>query len=592
MLRWAATAAARIRRGVFISGALLVDEQLTTFRREDAEAFVDALLLVKGRVYFHDATRVLLWLFDRLYERGLHLEPGFDARTIDRGRLLLAIHTGATRLEDSRRLWPVDLRGFTEGLETVEGRGPAREAHQQWAGLLRLRDHQVALGLDGRGSQSGTAWWTIWRRWRIPDADKSRARHAWCARAAFGGRIEVFRPFAEACNEFDQSMAYTAALWRLHLPVGEGNQLLDRGAEKALHQVRAGLYHAQVNSPEAHVPVLPFRTPTGRLGYPVGTFEGVWSYPELDYARSKGYEVRRVYRAQVYRRTDRLLAQWAEWVWRKRVEYEQSKSGEARPIADYLKGLANSLIGGFGLKPFRERLVFGPARSEVHPCPCRGVGNSSCACRGRCCAGCEGACGALSRLVPEKDVWVRRTFQLLPRSHAVWFAYVLGSCRVELHQAATVDGGLDLVTLKTDGILALGLRPVATRPTLGGWRLEHELVDVRALSGNIWTGTDARTGEVITRAAGIPRRGPAGQLYTDAQQARRIDPNRMLREAYPVWKDAGFSQHLRGAEGRVELLQLPEHLDDQGRRWYGSRILEPGAEYTRAPTVDELLQAG
>jgi hypothetical protein len=121
--------------------------------------------------------------------------------------------------------------------------------------------------------------------------------------------------------------------------------------------------------------------------------------------------------------------------------------------------------------------------------------------------------------------------------------------------------------------------------------MAHELEDVHTLSGNCSSATDSQTGEVVVRSSGIPRRTATGEL-SHAQVASRINPHRVMREALPaVWRNVGLLQGLREGKtfaSRSESPELGPTVDASGRVWYGSRILERGARFTRAPTVAEL----
>ena len=629
-LRWDATIHfhASDQFGAFVAGAMLVNGW--PFEFADEGEFVDAILTFRGTAWWFGASKAeFRWLLDRCLER--QIKP--DVRTKNRGGSVLYLRAGKSQHRDAHGLWPVPLSEFCPdpvprlGLSCICGArcggrcaidkslAPAKIAkvrrhalatcHAIWRGLERLKAAQAELDLDGRNTLGSTAWASARRRHALPDVEPGRSAHTFAHEAGIGARLEVIRPKVNRALEYDMNMAYTGAEAEIEFPIGESTRLWGAAAAAAFERGVQGLYRADLYSPEAFLPVLPVRSKARKVAFPTGSIRGTWTRDELRYALGRGYKLDRMRVAQVYKHTAPILRAWAQALWKARRQYEQ----EGSPLESYVKMLAVALPGVFGMPPYDEQFLFGFDPKRFRRCPCLKLRSSDCPCRGYCCERCSGLCGQPISFSRDRDIWIKRTYRLLGRAHAIWHNLIIAWCRVGVHRFAIIDGdGTDIVSINTDGFRCLRKRILTVEAGPGGWRFKGSRVEwepgagVVTRHGNTSVAADEATGELILRSSGVPRMVGGRRVQRDEDIARRIlggdDVFDLTRGADSlVWRPVGLRQGL--AEGKAfamgrkpERPRLTTTRDRYGNEWLGPRILEPGSEVTRAPTMDELDALG
>ena len=162
------------------------------------------------------------------------------------------------------------------------------------------------------------------------------------SRSRYGGRCEVFftRPVTGRIWEYDIVSSYPAAMARERFPdltTARECSVPDFGKE--------GVAHCTVSAPTMEFPLLPWKSPdSGKLLFPVGRFQGVWTYPEIRRALSLGYQVLKVHRAVEYESMPSPFYEYITYLYRRRHEVKQSD-----PLMAYtLKIAMNSTFGKFG----------------------------------------------------------------------------------------------------------------------------------------------------------------------------------------------------------------------------------------------------
>lgn len=620
VLSWDATAHIHAdARGRFVCGALLADG--VPFVSWDALEFASACGDARGLVWWFGAGRYEFgWLWTEL----LKLGGRPTKRTRDAGTETTSLRIRKAEHRDAARLWLVPLATFSPTppppvglpcscghacgglcaivLDLPEESRPSVEAHgiatceAIEAGLVRLRDAQRHLDLDGCNSLGSTAWASARRRYDLGDVEPSRSAHEFNRESAGAARVEVIRPRVERSLKFDISSAYVGACARIDFPIGGSTRLWGDAARRAFDAGTQGIIDAEVYAPDAFLPILPVRSRrTGKLAFPTGPLHGRWTRDELRYAVDHGYKLDRVHSGQFWRTSGRILEAWAESLWRARRRYEK----EGNPLAKYVKALGVALPGVFGSNPYAEQLLWSPNLATMRRCPCKKLGrDGDCPCRGTCCGGCRGLCGEPKPASRDQDVWVRKFYLLLGRAHAEWYSPVLGWCRVEVHRFATQNGdGSDLVSIHTDECQTLRPRVVPARVGHGLWRAKGALREAVPGAGvltphaNASVGRDEETGELVMRAAGTARSQFGRPIRTEEQIARRmVNAYQMRREASDqVWIPVGRREGLQSIAGGEEVSpKFDVRRDRNGMRWLGPRILEEGADVTRAPTIEEL----
>ena len=578
------------------------DGSVSTYWHTESDAAVDALLGVDGVVFWHGGSHLdLLWLLSEIRARGL--KPTIRAR----GSVITSIRVGASVHRDTVPMLPITLREWAEGtgapkstpdlpckcLRNCGGvcairrglRGADRQRVLDYcaqdcralaAGIERLRAWQELLDIDAAWTLGGSAYRTVQRLHPEHDQqpDRSRARHAWLRPAYFGGRAQGFKIASGGGRSYDISSAYPSALSSVALPWGTPQVVHGRTATRALDALRPGVYEVDVTVDESHIPVLPWRSPSGRVAYPIGRLSGRYTATELAYAADHGARIDRVWRAQVWpMRISGVLTPWISRLWEAR---------KTDPLMGrYVKGILNSLTGTYGTRPIGSTIEIDPDPGRVRACPCPGVGlcpGRECACRGHCTQGCEGLCGGWRCLSPDLGVWERQWYSISDRSRLEWAIHLTSDVRVRLHRQLVSDrdrDGSDVVCCDTDGLISTTPRPTDPAGVLGGWRDKGTVEDIRVIHPRLWSATDPATGEVLIKASGHDRAVASDLLRDGSATVRRV---RTLRSAVQAGEWYGATTEIRPAHDR---------RDSAGRLRIGDRIVTSGRE-TRAPLVSEV----
>lgn len=181
--------------------------------------------------------------------------------------------------------------------------------------------------------------------------------------AYFGGRTEVFIPWFEptknkpCLNYYDFNSLYPSVMCENifpHQPMGALTKFCDK---------IMGFWEVTVEVPTPEqdnrfwIPPLGvlLRQSTGnKFMFPVGTFTGKWSTPELVHALSLGVKIVKFHRGVRYSSSGYLFQDYVRELYEKRLEAKR-KGDKVMDIITKL--LLNSLYGRFGLNCEREKLM-------------------------------------------------------------------------------------------------------------------------------------------------------------------------------------------------------------------------------------------
>lgn len=180
----------------------------------------------------------------------------------------------------------------------------------------------------------------------------------------FGGRTEIFKPFFQQVNEtsllksYDVNSLYPAVMRDFDFPGGfkfETQFYLEN---------QMGFYDVEVTVPDMYVPPLGMRYAgmENRLIFPTGTFRGVWSTLDLNYAMSVGCTINKVYKGMIFHNIGPIFRNYVNHL------YDMRKRSEKGSVNDILcKLLMNSTYGRFGLNLTREQLVIDQGQVGLEP---------------------------------------------------------------------------------------------------------------------------------------------------------------------------------------------------------------------------------
>jgi hypothetical protein len=170
----------------------------------------------------------------------------------------------------------------------------------------------------------------------------------------YGGRVEVFTPHMEDSFHYDVNSLYPYVMKVNTFPVGDFDILQDGRAEYQWHRwlknrVGGGLIWCKIFIPDMHIPPLPKKY-MGKLIFPIGKLEGVWTFEEVEMAIRYGCEIIDIVQVMYFRKRAPIFKAFI-------TQMEEIKTTSKGAKRNFAKLMQNSLYGKFGMRREREALV-------------------------------------------------------------------------------------------------------------------------------------------------------------------------------------------------------------------------------------------
>ncbi|MEK5046161.1 DNA polymerase [Bacillus sp. FSL L8-0637] len=171
----------------------------------------------------------------------------------------------------------------------------------------------------------------------------------------YGGRTEVFTPRITNGYHYDVNSLYPYVMKNAEMPIGFPNILDGEEAQLSYdlwkrRKYGAGFIQAKVYVPEnMYIPVLPKKDYTGKLIFPVGRIEGVWTFQELSVAESEGCVIEKIESGVVFEKTSPVFREFVS-------HFEQIKNTSRGAKRTFAKLMQNALYGKFAMQ--RERVMY------------------------------------------------------------------------------------------------------------------------------------------------------------------------------------------------------------------------------------------
>lgn len=158
----------------------------------------------------------------------------------------------------------------------------------------------------------------------------------------YGGRVEVFirRHSKESLYYYDINSLYPSVMINNKFP-NPDKLRYSKDLEKALRN-NEGCAKIKVKAPDINYPVLPYRT--NRLIFPAGEFTGVWNFPEIRLAISKGYKIIETFWVLSSSPMDSPFDDYIDYFMKKKIEYQRLGK---KALVFLAKRMMNSLYGKF-----------------------------------------------------------------------------------------------------------------------------------------------------------------------------------------------------------------------------------------------------
>jgi len=256
---------------------------------------------------------------------------------------------------DTLRHWPmsVEQMGHKIGLTKLTAAGPGnkfddvdycrRDTEIVWRFVAAMTAEYDRLGAEVKNTLPSSAF-DLFKR-EFCGIDLQRPDDRTCDRlmgAAYGGRTEIFKTglLTGPVDCYDVNSLYPSVMAANAYP------LPTSGRWGGLDLAGECIASVRVTVPDCYAPPLPYRlkgseNDRGKLIFPVGEFDGVWTAPELRAAVKMGAKIEKSYWAFNYSETARPFEKWVNFVYSRR----QKSTDELEKYT--LKLFMNSVFGKF-----------------------------------------------------------------------------------------------------------------------------------------------------------------------------------------------------------------------------------------------------
>lgn len=265
--------------------------------------------------------------------------------------------------------------------------------------------------------------------------------------AYYGGRVEVFYRGITKGKVYvcDINSSYPNVMKNYEYP---DTQFLEKSRLKT-HKFGVGKFRVEV-PPSVYTPVLPIKSSSGRLFFPVGIFEGYWTYAEIRKAISQGSKVLKEYDGVGTNATVRPFEEFISFFYdmRQKCKAILSKDPgnlEAKFESELLKNIMNNLYGKFCQHKAKTKMSRRPIPESIL----------------------ETTLGAYE----EKRVgsfweYVQTESQAPKTANFLWGLHVTAHARLELvkHLETVQQNGGTLLYCDTDSIMFTGERAAKAMP--------------------------------------------------------------------------------------------------------------------------------
>lgn len=280
--------------------------------------------------------------------------------------IAMTIHDGRYwwRFTDSYRLFPKSLETLTNDFDV---------AHKKLVGWdyreRKYNEHDcrglfevLTIGFDLFGVCSETIASHALRVFRKDFLQRDifqpqRTVEEFCRAAYFGGRCEIYRYDRHVLNHYDVNSLFPTAMLE-PVPI----EYLCRSRKLYTGPDKIGFYYARVNYPERYLPLLPVKI--GKLFFPVGKFEGIFTGMELEEAICDGADVKIIAGAVFL--SEPVLKDYSLQLFAMKQKAERDKKSGKRYV---MKILANSLYGKWGQRREQRTYCLDDGSEGLYPLP-------------------------------------------------------------------------------------------------------------------------------------------------------------------------------------------------------------------------------
>lgn len=266
-------------------------------------------------------------------------------------------------------------------------------------------------------------------------------------KAYYGGRVEVFHRGITKGKVYvtDINSSYPNVMKSYEYP---DTQFLEKSRLKT-HRFGVGRFKVEVPA-TVYAPVLPIKSSTGRLFFPVGTFEGYWTYAEIRKAIDQGAKVLKEYDGVGTNAAIRPFAEFIDFFYTMRQKCKAKLATdpgdlEAKFESELLKNIMNNLYGKFCQHKARTKMSRRPIPESLL----------------------ETSLGTWEeRRIGSFWEYVQTETEAPKTANFLWGLHVTAYARLELvkHLETVLNNGGTLLYCDTDSIMFTGERAAKAMP--------------------------------------------------------------------------------------------------------------------------------
>lgn len=266
-------------------------------------------------------------------------------------------------------------------------------------------------------------------------------------KAYYGGRVEVFHRGITKGKVYvtDINSSYPNVMKSYEYP---DTQFLEKSRLKT-HRFGVGRFKVEVPA-TVYAPVLPIKSSTGRLFFPVGTFEGYWTYAEIRKAIDQGAKVLKEYDGVGTNAAIRPFAEFIDFFYTMRQKCKAKLASdpgdlEAKFESELLKNIMNNLYGKFCQHKARTKMSRRPIPESLL----------------------ETSLGTWEeRRIGSFWDYVQTETEAPKTANFLWGLHVTAYARLELvkHLETVLNNGGTLLYCDTDSIMFTGERAAKAMP--------------------------------------------------------------------------------------------------------------------------------
>lgn len=358
----------------------------------------------------------------------------------------------------------------------------------------------------------------------------------------YGGRTEAIRRGCfKKINYYDFNSLYPSVMLENEYP--DVNSIK---VSRYLNLEHEGFSLVLVESPDAHVPILPYKT--DKLIFPTGTFKGWYNHNELRYAIENGYKIKKFFKGYHFTDTINFFKDFVKDLYSKRLKYKKEGNDVMQMTC---KLLLNSLYGKFAQNVQEETKIIHDNELTLNV----------------------------------YDEWeqvneIRDNFYALKRKVKrplssfilpVWSSYVTSYARIKLHKALPKD----IIYMDTDSLMTK--RELGDSKELGGLKKEYKLNDVVVVKPKMYYFRDENNKEYV-KLKGVGR-------INKEKFFNILDGNKT-----PIQRFIKFKESVRRSLVPNETLNFFKNinLEDSKRNWLNN--FNPDSQEDSLPLGGENLE--